>query len=148
MSRWLSRWCRPIDGSSSTYSTPTRPAADLGGQPDALGLAAGEGGGGADEREVVEADVEQEPHAGVDLLEHPLGDHAVALGQLEASRTSAASPIDIAQISAMLRPSMVTAERQRLEAGTAAVGARHLAHVALDLLALVSLSASEWRRCR
>ena len=25
MSRWLSRWCRPIDGSSSTYSTPVRP---------------------------------------------------------------------------------------------------------------------------
>ena len=25
ISRWLSRWCNPIDGSSSTYSTPTRP---------------------------------------------------------------------------------------------------------------------------
>ena len=25
ISRWLSRWCSPIDGSSSTYSTPTRP---------------------------------------------------------------------------------------------------------------------------
>ncbi len=25
INRWLSRWCRPIDGSSSTYSTPTRP---------------------------------------------------------------------------------------------------------------------------
>ncbi len=24
-SRWLSRWCSPMDGSSSTYSTPTRP---------------------------------------------------------------------------------------------------------------------------
>ena len=25
ISLWLSRWCSPIDGSSSTYSTPTRP---------------------------------------------------------------------------------------------------------------------------
>lgn len=25
ISRWLSRWCRPMEGSSSTYSTPTRP---------------------------------------------------------------------------------------------------------------------------
>ena len=33
--------------------------------------------------EVVEADVEQEPQPLVDLLHHPLGDHAVALGQLE-----------------------------------------------------------------
>ena len=57
--------------------------ADLAGQPDALRLAAGQGGGRAAEREVVEADVEQEPEAGVDLLLHPLGDQAVALGQLE-----------------------------------------------------------------
>ena len=38
------------------------------------------------QREVVEADVEQEPEAGVDLLGHPLGDHPLALGQLEARR--------------------------------------------------------------
>lgn len=25
ISRWLSRWCRPMDGSSRTYRTPTRP---------------------------------------------------------------------------------------------------------------------------
>ena len=37
-----------------------------------------------DSDEVVEADVEEEAHAGVDLLHHPLGDDAVALGQLEA----------------------------------------------------------------
>ena len=44
ISRRLSRWCRPIDGSSSTYSTPDQAAADLGGQPDALRLAAGQRG--------------------------------------------------------------------------------------------------------
>ena len=37
-----------------------------------------------DEGQVVEADVEQEAHAGVDLLDHALGDHAITLGELEA----------------------------------------------------------------
>ena len=57
--------------------------ADLAGQADALGLAAGQRAGRAGQREVVEAHVEQEAHAGVDLLHDPLGDHAVALGELE-----------------------------------------------------------------
>ena len=57
--------------------------ADLGGQPDALGLAAGQRGRRAVEREVVEAHVEQEAQPLLDLLEHPLGDLALAGGQLE-----------------------------------------------------------------
>ena len=56
---------------------------DLAGQPDALRLAAGQRAGRARQREVVEADVEQEPEPGVDLLGDPLGDHPVALGELE-----------------------------------------------------------------
>ena len=40
MRRRLSRWCRPIDGSSSTYSTPGQPRADLRREADALRLAA------------------------------------------------------------------------------------------------------------
>ena len=59
----------------------TRP--DLARQPDALRLAAGQRAGVARQREVVEADVEQEPEPGVDLLGDPLGDHPVALAQLE-----------------------------------------------------------------
>ncbi len=59
---------------------------DLGGQPDALRLAAGEGAGVARQREVVEPDVEQEAEAGVDLLGDPLGDQLVALAQLERTR--------------------------------------------------------------
>ena len=58
-------------------------AADLGREPDALRLAAGERGRRAVEGEVVEADVEQELQPRVDLLQDPLGDQAVALGQLE-----------------------------------------------------------------
>ena len=52
--------------------------ADLGGQPDALRLAAGERARRAVEGEVVEADVEQEAEPGVDLLDDPLGDLPLA----------------------------------------------------------------------
>ena len=48
--------------------------ADLGGEPDALRLAAGQGRRRPVEGEVVQPDVEQEAEPGVDLLEHPLGD--------------------------------------------------------------------------
>ena len=48
--------------------------ADLGGQPDALPLAAGEGAGGAVEGEVVEPHVHQEVEPLADLLEDPAGD--------------------------------------------------------------------------
>ncbi len=43
--------------------------AELRRQPDALCLAAGEGLGGAVEREIIEADIEQEAEARVDLLQ-------------------------------------------------------------------------------
>ena len=51
------------------HADETRP--DLAGEPDALRLAAGQRAGGARQREVVEADVEQEAEAGVDLLRAP-----------------------------------------------------------------------------
>ena len=42
--------------------------ADLGGEPDPLGFAAGEGPGVPGEGEVAQADLLQEPEPGVDLL--------------------------------------------------------------------------------
>ena len=48
--------------------------ADLRGEADALALAAGQRAGGAGQREVVEADVEQEGEALADLLEDAAGD--------------------------------------------------------------------------
>ena len=54
---------------------PDEPCADLAGQPDALGLAARERGGGSFEREVVEADVGEEAEPTTDLLEQLVGDH-------------------------------------------------------------------------
>lgn len=59
---------------------------DLGGEPDALRLAAGERPGRAVQGEVVQTDVEQELQSGVDLLEHPLGDHLLPVGQLDAGQ--------------------------------------------------------------
>ena len=59
-------------------------AADLAGQADPLGLATRERAGRAGQREVVEADVEQELHALADFLEDPVGDHVLAVGELEA----------------------------------------------------------------
>ena len=45
-------------------------AADLARQADALGLAAGKGRGGAVERQIMQADVEQEAEPAADFLEH------------------------------------------------------------------------------
>ena len=78
--------------------------ADLGGQPDPLRLAAGQRAGRPVEGEVVEADVEQEAEPLVDLLEHPLGDLLLAVGQLERrAGTRRVSLIGSAQTSAIVR---------------------------------------------
>ncbi len=60
-----------------------QPGADLGGEPDALRLAAGEGVGAAVERQVVQADVDQKAQPVADLLDDLLGDLALGAGQVE-----------------------------------------------------------------
>src|SRR5215475_10557928 len=72
ISRWLSRWCNPIDGSSSTYRTPTSPLPIC----DARRIRCASPPASV-------PDVEQEAEALVDLLQDGLGDHQVALGQAE-----------------------------------------------------------------
>ena len=64
ISRWLSRWCSPMRRLVEHVEHADQAGADLGGQPDALRLAAGQGGRGPVEREVVQADVDQEAAAG------------------------------------------------------------------------------------
>ena len=91
--------------------------ADLGGEPDPLRLAAGEGGRRPVERQVVQADVEQEAQPGVDLLEHPLGDHLLPVVSSRLASSSAQSPMDRLQTSAMFLPPMVTASDLGLEPG-------------------------------
>ena len=60
-------------------------AADLAGQADALRLTARERPGRAGQRQVVEADVEQELHALADFLEDPVGDHVLAVAAARGS---------------------------------------------------------------
>ncbi len=108
-----------------------QPGTDLGGEPDPLRLAPGQGAGGAVQREVVEPDVEQERQPGVDLLEHPAGDRAFPLGELEGAQELGALPDghtgDLGDRPAAQR------HRQRLglEPGAAAGRAGDITHVAL-----------------
>ncbi len=55
--------------------------ADLGGQPDALAFAAGQRAGGTRQRQIVQADIEQERQPLADFLEHPAGDFILLRGQ-------------------------------------------------------------------
>jgi hypothetical protein len=111
--------------------------ADLGGQPDALRLAARQRSGGPVQRQVVEADVEQEGQPGPDLLEHPGTDQRLAVGELEVLH----EPVGLGDRHAgQLGDAVPTdgdAEHDGLEPLAVAGRARHLAHVLLDLLAHV-----------
>ena len=57
--------------------------ADLGGQADALGLAAAQGAAFAVEGQVAEADVLEEAEAGADFLDELGGDFALEVCQLQ-----------------------------------------------------------------
>ena len=129
-SRWLSRWCSPMDGSSSTYRTPTR--------PEPIWVAsrircASPPARVADARssdQVVQADVEQEPQPGVDLLEDPAGDLHVPVGQLQGEQ-HLGQLADRQRAVVGDRPAVhLDRQRDRLEPGALAGRARHLAHVA------------------
>ena len=113
---------------------PDQPGADLGGQPDPLGLTAGQGGRRAVQGQVVEPDVEQEAHPGVDFLDDPLGDLLVAVGQLQREQQLGQLPhgqrAQLGDGPAVHRHR----QRHRLEPGAAAGRAGHLAHVAGELL--------------
>ena len=132
------------DGSSSTYSTPTRPEPiwvasrmRCASPPDRVPAA-------AVQRQVVQADVDQEPQPGVDLLEHPLGDHLLPVGRARCAPSSSAhSPTDRAQTSAMLLAGDGDREDLGLEPGAAAGRAGHVAHVAL-----VPVAGPVATRCR
>ena len=73
MRRALSRWCSPMLGSSSTYMTPDRSLPSWLASRMRWASPPLRAGAGAVEREVVEADVEQEAQAALDLADRPLG---------------------------------------------------------------------------
>src|SRR5215831_5070164 len=81
-SRSLSRWCSPIEGSSSTYIT-CQAGADLRREPDALRFAAGEGFCRAIKREIVQSHVVQKLQAAQDLFHDLVGDGLALPFQLE-----------------------------------------------------------------
>ncbi|RWX47933.1 hypothetical protein H206_05485 [Candidatus Electrothrix aarhusensis] len=56
---------------------PGQPGADLGGQPNPLGLAAGQGSGLALQREIAQAYPVQESQPLLHLLEHGLSNHLI-----------------------------------------------------------------------
>jgi len=63
-----------------------KPAADLARKSDALRFPTGKSSSVARQGEIVEADVEQEPKPGVDLLRDALGDQPIALTEFEAGK--------------------------------------------------------------
>ena len=119
-----------------------QPGADLGGQPDALRLAAGERARRAVQRQVVQPDVEQEAQPGLHLLEHPAGDHGLpgvehhpVRGTAEHSATDMRRHLGDGAL-ALLAVGERDGQHLRLEAGSVAGRAGHVAHVALVALAL------------
>ena len=107
---------------------------DLAGQANALSLATCKRARRSRQREVVEADVEQEAEACVDLLGDTLGDHPIALAEHQpAEELRRIADAHVAHLGDVLvvHPHC---ERCRLEAGAVARGARHEPHVTLVLL--------------
>ena len=107
----------------------------LGREPDALRLSARERGGGAAEREVVQAHVDHELQAGDDLLHYGRADEALPLGELQAleelQRLPAAEVADLHDVLVAHGDGQVLG----LEPPAVARGARLLADVALQVLA-------------
>ena len=75
--RWVSRLCRPIDGSSSTYKRPYQPRPQGSRQLDALGFAAGESRSQPVQGQVFQPDVNQKLQTLVDFLQQLLRDRGL-----------------------------------------------------------------------
>ncbi len=108
--------------------------ADLGGQPDALRLAAGQRARAARQREVVQPHVPQEAQPGVDLLQDEPGNQALLLGEMhvfeKAHRVAHGHFADLGDVFA------VHGDRQRFPSkpAPAAFRAGRVGHVALVYL--------------
>ena len=112
---------------------PHQARADLSGQTDALGLAAGECRGRARERQIAEADARQKAQTGADLLEDALGDQAVLLAEREA--VDEFQRLDDGQIREIRDAHAADRHGQRrlLQTSAVAGGAVHLGHALLDI---------------
>ena len=139
--------CRPMDGSSSTYSTPVGAVAHGAGELHPLALAGGERRGGAVEREIPQPQVQQAARRGGERL-------ADALAPWDASRragcpvrrapTPRARSAACVQASSSGMPRSCGARAARGKARAAAVGADLLLQELLHALhALLVLDLGE-----
>ena len=113
--------------------------ADLGGQPDTLGLTAGERARGTLQRQVLQSDVEQEAQPRLHLLEHLPGDGLLARAQRErVQEVRAVRDRQRTHLGDGLRATLPRRQRDRqdlrLEPGALADRARHIAHEAFVAL--------------
>ena len=83
--RALSRWCRPMLGSSRMYSTPIRPEPICVASRIRWASPPDKRGGGSAQRQVVEADVDQEAQPFADLLQDLAADGELAIGQRQVA---------------------------------------------------------------
>ena len=104
---------------------------DLRRQPDPLSFPAGERRGAPPEREVVEPDIQQEAQAGVDLLEHPLGDRGLPVVELDLlEEVVDIADAHLAHVEDVAAPDE-DRQRFRPQAGPLARGTRNLSEVLL-----------------
>ena len=112
-------------------------AADLRSQPNALALAAGQCAGRAGEREIVEADIDQELQPFADFLEHPHANFILlgvkVLGQL-GEPGAGALHAQLGHLGDMLGRDL-DAKRFRLEPGAVAGRAGHVGEIFQQVLA-------------
>ena len=101
-----------------------------------MGLASGQRPGRSVQGEVVEADVDQELKPGSDLLQHPFGDHVLALGEVdvlqEVELLADGARGEVPDVDAAERHR----QRLRLQPRSLARPARDLPHVLLQPLPL------------
>ena len=108
--RALSRWCNPMDGSSSTYKNADERRADLRREPDALRFAAGKRGRAAVQRQIFQPDVDEKTKPRAQLFDDLARDLLLA-------RRSASSRVDESE-------GAIHGERGQLRDGKAADGHR------------------------
>lgn len=113
---------------------PDKRGTDLGCEPDALALPARQGARGTGEGEIVEPDAAQEFQPFPDFLEHRVGNHVVALAQLEVVE-EVEHPIDaqVGQVGDVFLPHR-DSERLLFEPLSVAARAVDAAHIVGDFL--------------
>lgn len=127
--------------------------ADLSGEADTLRLTTGQGPGGAGERQVFEADVEQEAETCLNFLEHLTGDGLLATTQREAvQEVGAIGDRQFTDLGDRLHAELLVRDRDRQDLGGAQTraatvrtggGVSHVAVVAfLHLVRLGLLEAA------